>query len=135
MLRLLEKGYVAKTRPSGHRITTKFRRNGGGSIPANILIRGNNESNSAYVKVCQQLGVKVHPARFPSALPRFFIEFLTVRGDLVVDPFAGSNTTGRVAEDLERRWVAIDLEELYVRASGIRFGLDPHTLCSRAKPA
>ena len=44
--------------------------------------------------------MKPHPARFPAALPDFFIRFLTDEDDLVVDPFAGSNTTGRVAEDL-----------------------------------
>jgi site-specific DNA-methyltransferase (cytosine-N4-specific) len=50
-------------------------------------------------------------------LPEFFIKFLTKPGDLVMDPFAGSNTTGRVAEDLDRRWISIDIEESYVRAS------------------
>jgi len=74
------------------------------------------------------LGVKVHPARFPSTLPEFFLNFLTNPGDVVLDPFAGSNTTGRVAESLDRRWIAGDLEDSYVRASAIRFGLNPHML-------
>lgn len=72
--------------------------------------------------------MKVHPARFPAALPEFFLKFLTLPGDIVLDPFAGSNTTGRVAETLDRRWVAVDVEDAYVRASAIRFGLDPHAL-------
>jgi DNA modification methylase len=128
MKRLIEKGYKAKKRPSGHNITHKFQVDRGGSIPQNVLVRGNNESNSGYISACKELGLKVHPARFPRALPEFFIKFLTKPGDLVMDPFAGSNMTGRVAEDLDRRWISIDIEESYVRASGVRFGLDPKKL-------
>lgn len=128
MKRLLKRGYKAKKRPSGHNITAKFLKDAGGSIPANLLMRGNNESNSDYIRACAELGLKVHPARFPAALPEFFIKFLTLPGELVVDPFAGSNTTGRVAETLERRWIAIDVESKYVRASAVRFGLNPKSL-------
>lgn len=128
MVRLIEKGYKAKKRPSGHNITHKFQADRGGAIPQNVLVRGNNESNSGYISACKELGLKVHPARFPRALPEFFIKFLTKPGDLVLDPFAGSNTTGKVSEDLERRWISIDIEESYVRASGVRFGLDPKKL-------
>jgi site-specific DNA-methyltransferase (cytosine-N4-specific) len=128
MKRLIVKGYRAKKRPSGHNITGKFRKDQGGAIPQNVLVRGNNESNSEYMDACKELGIKVHPARFPGALPEFFIKFLTKPGDLIVDPFAGSNTTGRVAEDLDRRWIAVDIEQTYVRASGVRFGLDPKKL-------
>jgi len=128
MKRLIEKGYKAKKRPSGHNITSKFQVDRGGAIPQNVLVRGNNESNSEYMGACKELGIKVHPARFPKALPEFFIKFVTKPGDLVLDPFAGSNTTGRAAEDLERRWIAVDIEASYIRASGIRFKLDPKKL-------
>jgi DNA modification methylase len=128
MKRLLVKGYKSKKRPSGHNITDKFKNNHGGSIPSNLIARGNNESNSDYVKACARLGVKVHPARFPAALPEFFMKFLSKEGDIVLDPFAGSNTTGRVAEDLGRRWIGIDVEAGYVTASAVRFGLDPMRL-------
>jgi site-specific DNA-methyltransferase (cytosine-N4-specific) len=120
MKRLLVRGYRAKQRPSGHRITDKFT-DRGGSIPSNVLDRGNNESNSAYIKRCTQFGIKPHPARFPAALPAFFIKFLTDSGDLVLDPFAGSNTTGAVAEQLMRRWIAVEIESKYVDNSRIRF--------------
>jgi DNA modification methylase len=128
MKRLIAKGYKAKMRPSGHNITHKFQNDRGGAIPQNVLVRGNNESNSEYMSACKELGVKAHPARFPRALPEFYIKLLTKPGDLVLDPFAGSNTTGRVAEDLDRRWIAVDVEAGYIRASGIRFGLDPKKL-------
>jgi site-specific DNA-methyltransferase (cytosine-N4-specific) len=124
MERLIQKGYRAKKRPSGHNITPKFQRDHGGSIPTNVIERGNNESNSEYIRLCREHGVKIHPARFPAALPDFFTRLLSQPGDLVLDPFAGSNTTGRVAEDLHRRWVALEIAEDYLRASGLRFGIN-----------
>src|SRR5260370_10247586 len=94
MKRLLKRGYRPTVRPSGHIITKKFR-DKGGSIPANIVICGNNDANGDYMERCQQQGIKPHPARFPVQLPAFFLRFLTDPGDLILDPFAGSNTTGR----------------------------------------
>jgi DNA modification methylase len=121
MERLIKRGYKAKKRPSGHNITSKFRKDHGGSIPPNILILGNNESNGGYLKACQEAGLKVHPARFPKGLPRFFVRFLTDPEDLVIDPFAGSNTTGAVCEQEGRRWLAMEIEEEYLTASKLRF--------------
>lgn len=46
---------------------------------------------------------------------------LTDGGDLVVDPFAGSNVTGEVCEHLKRRWVAVDIVEEYLEGSKFRF--------------
>lgn len=120
MKRLLVRGYRAKERPSGHRITAKFR-DRGGSIPSNLLERGNNESNSEYIRLCAERGLKPHPARFPAALPEFFIKFLTDPEAVVVDPFAGSNTTGAVAEGLKRRWLGFELEPKYIATSKLRF--------------
>ena len=122
MLRLIEQGYKAKTRPSGHVITAKFQRDHGGSIPSNLIERGNNESNSAYIRACAAAGLRPHPARFPAALPRFFIKLLTEPGAMVLDPFAGSNTTGAVAEELARQWLSFELAPDYVAASRLRFG-------------
>lgn len=121
MKRLLLRGYRAKQRPSGHNITAKFQNDRGGSIPANLIERGNNESNSGYIKRCAEAGQKPHPARFPAALPDFFVRLLTDEGDLVLDPFAGSNTTGAVAETLKRRWLAFELEPRYVENARLRF--------------
>jgi site-specific DNA-methyltransferase (cytosine-N4-specific) len=121
MLRLIRRGVKETKRPSGHRITTKFTSDKGGSIPGNLIQSGNNESNSSYILASKEKGVGIHPARFPSVIPEFFMKFLTSPGDLVLDPFAGSNTTGAVAEGLGRRWIAIELDERYVEASKIRF--------------
>jgi DNA modification methylase len=123
MKRLLVRGYKAKLRPSGHKITAKFT-DQGGAIPANLIERGNNESNSDYIRRCAERGLKPHPARFPAALPEFFVKLLTDPGDLVIDPFAGSNTTGAVAERLSRRWLAFELESKYIETSKLRFSRD-----------
>jgi len=53
----------------------------------------------------------------------FFVQFLTEPGDLVVDPFAGSNTTGAVAEALGRRWFCVEADEGYAAGSHGRFNV------------
>jgi len=63
----------------------------------------------------------VHPARFVRDIPDFFVKFLTDEGDLVVDPFAGSNMVGLVSEELQRRWISIEINEKYVLGSAFRF--------------
>lgn len=124
MMGLLRNGYKAKLRPSGHDISANFSRNNGGSIPPNLLELANTDSNGAYQQRCRQAGVKAHPARFPPAFPEFFIKFLTDEGDIVFDPFAGSNTTGYVAERLKRRWIASELSLEYLIGSKFRFDID-----------
>jgi site-specific DNA-methyltransferase (cytosine-N4-specific) len=113
--------YSAAKRPSGHDIGRAFATDNGGAIPSNLLQIPNTESNSAYLRGCKAAGIKGHPARYPAKLPEFFIRFLTDPGDLVVDIFAGSNTTGNVAELERRRWLACDNVPEYVAAGAFRF--------------
>lgn len=121
MKRLIKRGVESAKRPSGHVIKKTFAKDKGGSIPSNLIQCGNNESNSSYIKSSKKLGKKIHPARFPAELPRFFIKFLTKPGDLIVDPFAGSNTTGHVAEQLKRKWIGVEKDENYAADSELRF--------------
>lgn len=113
--------YEPKKRPSGHDIGKGFGKDNGGAIPSNLLQIPNSESNSQYLRGCKAVGVKGHPARFPAKLPQFFIRFLSDPDDLVVDIFAGSNTTGQVAETEGRRWMSFDLDRDYVASSVFRF--------------
>lgn len=125
-------------RPSGHVIRDSFDKiDAGGAIPPNVIEEplpetmlklGNNAANDDYTRLCKESGAKIHPARFPAALPSFFIKLLTVPNDLVIDPFAGSNTTGSVAEALDRRWIALESVEEYLRASSFRFNTDQKVL-------
>ena len=57
----------------------------------------------------------------PLELASFFIEFLTDEGDLVLDPFGGSNTTGFCAERQKRKWISIEANMEYGMQSVIRF--------------
>ncbi len=122
MKNLLKNGYKAKVRPSGHDISDKFQKDNQGAIPPNLLEIANTESNSPYMKRCKEAGLKPHPARFPAGFAEFFLKFLTDEGDVVLEPFAGSNTTGFVAENLKRRWISFEINEDYVKGSMIRFG-------------
>uniref|UniRef100_A0A372ILF7 Methyltransferase n=2 Tax=Paracidobacterium acidisoli TaxID=2303751 RepID=A0A372ILF7_9BACT len=133
MLRLNRNGVRGAVRPSGHVIRNSFDKiHAGGSIPPNVaeaefdvaenmMKMGNNAANDFYTKRCKEEGIKIHPARFPALLPKFFIKLLTDAGDLVVDPFAGSLTAGAVAEKLDRRWIAGEAVEDYLKAGIFRF--------------
>jgi len=119
-----QKWYTPKKRPSGHDISAGFSEitpEKNGAIPPNLLQIPNTESNSLYLRLCKAVGVVGHPARFPQRLPEFFIRFLTDPGDVVLDIFAGSNTTGAAAEALGRRWIAFELDHAYLAASAFRF--------------
>ncbi|MGO6749541.1 site-specific DNA-methyltransferase [Rhizobium ruizarguesonis] len=124
MLKLMEdpaKFYKPGTRPSGHGISTGFAKDNGGAIPSNLLQISNTESNGTYVAGCKLVDTARHPARFPAKLPEFFIRFLTDPGDVVLDIFAGSNTTGQVAEAEGRRWLSFEERLDYLAASAFRF--------------
>jgi site-specific DNA-methyltransferase (cytosine-N4-specific) len=125
LLKDQEKFYTPKKRPSGHDISAKFGNNNGGAIPPNLLQIPNTESNSQYLQCCKMIGIKGHPARFPQKLPQFFIKMLTGPGDVVLDFFAGSNTTGAAAEALRRKWIAFEIDRNYLAASAFRFVDNP----------
>ena len=56
---------------------------------------------------------KHHPAVFPDELVRRIIRYYSFKGDMVLDPFGGSGTVGRVAYEMERRFLLIDREPSY----------------------
>jgi site-specific DNA-methyltransferase (cytosine-N4-specific) len=122
MKRLIATGtYNRGRRPSGHVVREGFTQDRGGAIPPNLLCVSNTGNDKEYVNACKTNGLKTHPARFAPDIPRFFIEMLSEPDDLVVDPFAGSNVTGQVAESLGRRWLAIDIDREYLQGSAVRF--------------
>jgi site-specific DNA-methyltransferase (cytosine-N4-specific) len=125
---LIRNGYEAKLRPSGHQISEKFGTDNGGSIPPNLLQFANTDSGGNYLRECKRAEIKPHPARFPIGLPDFFIRFLTLPGDTVFDPFAGSNVTGEAAELLGRRWIASEISEEYIKGARFRFERPQPTL-------
>jgi len=130
---LLTRGYKPMLRPSGHDISAKFQNNRGGAIPPNLLTIANTESNSYYLRACRKAGLKPHPARYPIGLPEFFMKFLTDEGDVVLDPFCGSNVTGEGAERLRRRWLAFEISEAYLKSSRFRFERPPSNGVSKTR--
>jgi DNA modification methylase len=123
MKKLLERGtYNSGNRPSQHQIGIKsFLTDNKGAIPSNVLSFSNTKSSDEYLKYCRKFNFKPHPARMPVEVAEFFIKFLTTPKELVLDPFAGSNTTGFAAEKLKRKWISVELNESYIESSKGRF--------------
>lgn len=61
-----------------------------------------------------------HPATFPEGLPERFIKLMTDSGDIVLDPFVGSGTTGKVAVLLGRRFLGFDINQEYCEMAKAR---------------
>lgn len=139
MLRLLKRqNYNKGRRPSEHVVSEDgFLTDHGGSITQNVFemeaidhaqnVRlpnafrlSNTVSNDHFMTTCRERGIVPHPARMPIGLASFFIQFLTDPADIVLDPFAGSNTTGFVAETLSRRWISIEAKSDYAEQARIR---------------
>lgn len=136
MRKILMSGkFNAGVRPSGHRISsTGFLKDHGGSIapsvlatsdptslPESLLKFANTGWDAGYRKFCKDNGLEAHPARMQPDLVAFFTQFLTEPGDLIFDPFAGSNTTGSIAEQMSRRWVSVEANSAYATGSKGRF--------------
>lgn len=125
------------TRPSGHTITESFLKNNKGSISPNVLELGqgkylheieeslfpiaNANNHLKYNNFCRDNDLEPHPARMQDDLVDFLIRFLTDENDLVFDPFGGSNTTGYVAEGLNRNWISSELNIEYIKGSLVKF--------------
>jgi modification methylase len=62
-------------------------------------------------------GAKAHPTQKPEALLYRILLACTKPGDVVLDPFFGTGTTGAVARRLGRRWIGIERETAYVKVA------------------
>lgn len=119
---LKRKKYNSGKRPSEHKIGEKsFLSNNEGAIPSNVITAANTRSNTDYQNYCKENDISLHPARMPYEIPEYFIKFLTDPDDIVFDPFGGSNTTGSVAEKLDRKWISVEAELEYIEGSKGRF--------------
>lgn len=112
----------------------------GGRTADNVIEASNTASNTHYLRMCRMVNeqkedeeVEPHPARFPRQIPEFFIDFLTpnppyddwehgmLDRPVVLDIFAGSNLTGKIAEAKDRYWMSFEQEQSYVETSEFRF--------------
>lgn len=77
-------------------------------------------------------GSKTHPTQKPEALLARILTATSMPGDVVLDPFFGSGTTGAVAKKLGRRFIGVERETAYIEAATARIAaidpLDPETL-------
>jgi DNA modification methylase len=123
MKKLLQRqSYNSGARPSEYTIgATSFLTDHGGAIPSNVLTVSNTASSDAYRRYCREVGLRMHPAPMAPMLADFFVRFLTDESNLVLDPFAGSNTTGAAAESLGRRWLSVEPQVEYIAGSIGRF--------------
>ena len=82
---------------------TKIKLNKNGALPHNVVITA-AESNPSVL----------HPAPFHVELAEWFIKIGSDKGDIVLDPFAGSSTTGVAAIKNERKYIGIDLVDFNI---------------------
>lgn len=94
-----------------------------GKIPRNVLeIAHRCSYNQMLRREAQAQGLPMHGATMPLKLARFFVDYLTEPGDMVVDLFGGWLKTAKAAQDAKRRWLATELhaELLLGAANGFR---------------
>lgn len=121
---VFSKGYISTFNPIKDRLNKSF-----GQVRRGPTIRGadgkmikNKDAeirqfgqrfNIWEVATVSQKGDAVHPAPFPEALARDHIISWSNPGDTVLDPFMGSGTTGKMAAQLGRRFIGIELDPEY----------------------
>ena len=69
-----------------------------------------------------------HFAVYPRELPKMCIEASTKKGDIVLDIFGGSGTTGEVAETLGRKYILIEINKEYVEVMKNRLNIEQQSL-------
>ena len=127
-------GEAARKRPSGHGGTQgAFGRDNGGVIPHSLLTRSltnlltatNAASNDTYMQYCRENGLPIHPARYPSSLPEFFLRLTTRPGDIGADFMSGSLNFAEAAERTGRRYLCADKSLSYLRGGRARIEQAP----------
>ena len=65
-------------------------------------------------------GETLHPTQKPEAVIRHLMDLITLPGDLVLDGFMGTGTTGKVARDTGRRFIGIEQDPGFFAAAKAR---------------
>lgn len=88
------------------------------------VIQTNSANNSDLRKECKEKGFTLtHDATFPISIPSIAIMTASNKGDLILDPFSGTGTTGRSAQLLGRNYVGYDLNPTFIKQSEIRLNM------------
>ena len=99
----LQHGTVSQTDGSKKRVTTHNTK---------IFSEYGQRHNLWNVTPCKQRSIK-HPARFPEQLAKDHIISWSNEGDIILDPFAGSGTTLKMAKELNRNYIGIEISGKY----------------------
>lgn len=73
----------------------------------------NNPGSKMIHKFNNPIGKKIHPTEKPVELMEFYVTNSSNKGDIVLDPFMGSGTTGIACINTERNFIGIELDEKY----------------------
>ena len=90
-----------------------------GGFDKDITVEGRNKRTVWTIPTAPYK--EAHFAVFPPKLPELCIKAGSSEGDIVLDPFFGSGTTGWVAQRLGRKWIGIELNEEYIKIAEKRF--------------
>lgn len=74
-----------------------------------------------------------HKAVFPRYIPRWFIKNFAQENDIIFDPFAGSNTTGKVAKELGFNFLGFEINPDYIKSSNYRTSQESLKIISQSK--
>jgi DNA modification methylase len=107
-------------RPSGIDVGKTHFAEGKSTFPSSLITAGQPSGGEAWRVRLKAQGLPAHPCPMPVTVPRTVIQMLSRPGDLVVDPFFGSGTTGAAAEELGRRWIGIDHHRVFLDGAACR---------------
>lgn len=78
-------------------------------------------NNHKLKKACEVSGMHLtHDATFPLSIPVIAILTGSKEGDVVLDPFSGTATTGKACQILDRNYVGYEMNPTYMRQGEIR---------------
>ena len=117
MVGQIQHGYNKITTEKGESVMTPFTRkiNEKGKVPDTIFHFNTAAATSKEERLYDPVAKKniLHPAAFHKELPTWFINWLTDKNDLIVDPFMGSGTTALAAWESGRNFIGFELNEHY----------------------
>jgi len=111
-----------KTKGLSHSRT--FRYPDGTLKPANTKSETNDKLMDNVWEISCNSPVKEHPATFPERLAKDQIMSWSNEGDTVLDPFMGSGTTGKMANQLRRNFIGIELDQEYFKIAEKRISVE-----------
>jgi hypothetical protein len=113
-------GGGAGKRPSGLDFGERSFAGTRGTFPSSLITAGTPGGMERWRQRLKAEGLPAHPCPMPVAVPRTVIAMASRPGDLVIDPFFGSGSTGAAAQELGRRWVGIDHHRVLLDGAACR---------------